>query len=135
MSVVERASDPESPLHRAFEWDDVKAAGLYRLRQAQSLIRAVITIRDGRTPEHRTFTLVVRDDEDSTYESSMMVAADEDAFEAAVGRLRAVLASAQASVDDLVTLASVMRRSAATRRRVQSVKRSLDRAGKGVKMV
>ena len=39
--VVHIASDPESPLHEAFDWDDASAAHQYRLDQARSLIRSV----------------------------------------------------------------------------------------------
>lgn len=38
-AVVEEARDENSPLHGAFCWDDAKAAQLYRLDQAQRLIR------------------------------------------------------------------------------------------------
>ena len=39
-AVVEAARDESSPLHGAFCWDDTKAAELYRLDQAQRLIRS-----------------------------------------------------------------------------------------------
>lgn len=38
-AVVEDARDPNSPLHKEFEWDDSKAAELYRLERARALIR------------------------------------------------------------------------------------------------
>ena len=40
-AVVQRASDPESPLHSLFEWDDTQAAAKFRLVQAGALIRSV----------------------------------------------------------------------------------------------
>ncbi len=40
-SVVSDASDPASPLHSCFEWDDSVAAHKYRLEQARVLIRSV----------------------------------------------------------------------------------------------
>lgn len=43
-AVVEAARDPESPLHRYFEWDDSAAAHAYRLAQARKLV-ARYTIR------------------------------------------------------------------------------------------
>lgn len=36
--VVEAASNPDSPLHRFFEWDDSEAAHQWRLAQARRLI-------------------------------------------------------------------------------------------------
>lgn len=47
--VVSAASDPGSPLHDHFEWDDEKAGHAYRLEQARRLIRSVqvvVTIED-----------------------------------------------------------------------------------------
>lgn len=37
-AVVEAAADPESPLHRFFEWNDGEAAHQYRLQQARQLV-------------------------------------------------------------------------------------------------
>lgn len=47
--VVAEASDPASPLHDYFEWDDSEAARKYRLSQARTLIRSIkveITVRE-----------------------------------------------------------------------------------------
>lgn len=38
--VREVARDPDSPLHRHFEWDDAVASEAYRLEQARHLIRS-----------------------------------------------------------------------------------------------
>ena len=40
-AVVERAKDPESALHRHFQWDDTKAAHMHRLQQARNIIGSV----------------------------------------------------------------------------------------------
>lgn len=42
--VLEDASNPNSPLHSFFEWDDTEAARQHRLKQARGLIRAVVAI-------------------------------------------------------------------------------------------
>ena len=39
-AVVDAARPEDSPLHGAFCWDDTEAARLYRLDQAQRLIRS-----------------------------------------------------------------------------------------------
>ena len=38
--IVDHATDPDSPLHSFFEWDDTAAAAKYRLAQASKLIRS-----------------------------------------------------------------------------------------------
>lgn len=37
-------ANPESALHRAFQWDDAKAADAYRVEQARAFIRLVVTV-------------------------------------------------------------------------------------------
>jgi len=39
--VLEAASEPDSPLHAAFEWDDSAAAQQHRLQQARRLITSI----------------------------------------------------------------------------------------------
>lgn len=42
--LLAEATPPESPLHRYFEWDNVKAAHEYRLGQARHLIASVLVV-------------------------------------------------------------------------------------------
>lgn len=58
-AVVEAARDESSPLHSAFEWDDTEAARLFRLDQAQRLIRS--------------FKIKVEDDSGRTFEAPVFV--------------------------------------------------------------
>lgn len=59
--VLEEAVNKESPLHEVFEWDNGKAATLYRLQQANALISHidVMIIRDGQEERHQAFVNVV----------------------------------------------------------------------------
>lgn len=43
-SVVHRAADPKSPLHKFFEWNNTKAAEKYREYQARQLILSVYIV-------------------------------------------------------------------------------------------
>ncbi len=40
--IVEDATNEDSPLHPYFEWDDSRAAGLYRIDRARYLVRSVV---------------------------------------------------------------------------------------------
>lgn len=44
--VVETARDPESPLHRCFEWRDDVAAEKYREDQARDVIRSIRVVHE-----------------------------------------------------------------------------------------
>lgn len=61
--VVEFASNPRTALHSAFQWDDTEAAREYRLWQARSLIRCLVTIVecDGANVVTRAFVSLVED--------------------------------------------------------------------------
>ena len=68
--VVDEATPRSSPLHGHFEWNDGKAARLYRLDQAAHLIRSIEVIHTASKQEApiRAFVSVVRD-EDRSYTS------------------------------------------------------------------
>lgn len=41
-NVLEYAKDPDSELHKCFDWDDTSAANKYRLTQARQVIRFIM---------------------------------------------------------------------------------------------
>lgn len=88
-AVVEAARDVNSPLHNAFTWDDTEAARLYRLDQAQRLIRSFkIEIDDGKKKFSAPVFINVSVDrtcgkEDNPYRLAEDVAKDEDLMEVA----------------------------------------------------
>jgi hypothetical protein len=54
-SVVSAASDPASPLHPCFTWDDAKAGHEYRLEEARRLIRCTVTMLPAAEQSYRAF--------------------------------------------------------------------------------
>lgn len=94
-AVVEAARPKTSPLHGVFCWDDTKAAELYRLDQAQRLIRSFrVTIEsDGRDVEVPVFVGVSVDriggrsdnpyrlTEDVAKSADLLAVAEQDALE------------------------------------------------------
>jgi hypothetical protein len=75
-AVVAAARNPRSPLHRHFEWDDVKAAEAYRLDQARAII-GVIRIEEDDQEVSRAF-LSVRDPDGVSYRTAADVAGSLD---------------------------------------------------------
>jgi hypothetical protein len=52
---LEAAKDKRSPVHKLFEWDNTKAAELYRKRQASEMIRCVaVTISGDKYSKYTT---------------------------------------------------------------------------------
>lgn len=75
-AVVEAASDPESPLHRYFTWDDNEAAHQYRLVQARHLIARVTVTRVQPAPQY----VNVRIGQRRGYVSTERAVADPDLY-------------------------------------------------------
>lgn len=70
-AVVDEARSPRSPLHKCFTWDDGEAARLYRLDQAQHLIRKfhVMTDVDGKPCRAPVFISLSADRNSATGEN------------------------------------------------------------------
>lgn len=64
--VVKEAWRKKSPIHNCFEWNNIKAAKKYRLRQAGYLIRAIEVVyiddENKKTQPVRAFVTLVEDD-------------------------------------------------------------------------
>ena len=56
--VVEEARPDEAPLHPAFEWNDPKAAELYREDQARRIIRSLVVVEKDPDTEEKLRTPV-----------------------------------------------------------------------------
>lgn len=68
----------ESALHRAFEWNDTKAADGYRLEQARAFIRLVVTVPAKAPQVVRAFVSLEGDRGSIGYRSLESVMSDED---------------------------------------------------------
>lgn len=74
--VLDSARDPESPLHKAFNWDDASAAERYRLSQARRLISKLVIIREG-SPEPAIVHVSLKTDEGRSFREAREVAKSE----------------------------------------------------------
>lgn len=53
--ILEKAKDPDSELHKCFEWDDKKAAYKYRLQQARTIMCNLVFVSDDAEERPRVF--------------------------------------------------------------------------------
>ena len=53
--VLEKAKDPDSELHKCFEWDDTKAAHQYRLQQARMVMRNLVFVSEKKEEQVSAF--------------------------------------------------------------------------------
>jgi len=77
--LVEAASNPGSPLHECFEWDDTKAAAEYRKVQARLILRSLtVTVQEDDDHEPVQVNAFVCLEEGPEYLSVQSVVSDED---------------------------------------------------------
>lgn len=62
-ALVERAHNPEHPLHGLFQWDDKAAGEKWRLEQARSLIGSVQVVIEMKKPKKAYFSVRVESKE------------------------------------------------------------------------
>jgi hypothetical protein len=103
--VIDEARDETSPLHPVFTWDDSKAAHEYRLWQARALIRAVCVISADQ-PDLTPRAVYVHVPDDESYQPMSVVVGMPEMFDSALAELKIKLASAQRSVDELMSAAN-----------------------------
>ena len=109
-TIVDESRPEDAVLHRAFEWDDEKAAEAHRMHQARTLIRSIVVVHDEReakAPQHRAYALVTKADEPkkAEYVPSEIIAQRVDLFADAVGRLESKMREIGQSIRDLESLA------------------------------
>ena len=59
--VVELAADPDTHCHSSFEWDNTEAARAYRIIQARTLMRVVLTVVPNVDEPIRAFVSIAED--------------------------------------------------------------------------
>lgn len=83
--IVEKAKDGDTELHKCFTWDNKKAAHLYRISQAQSIIRNISVTIDYRDDDEEEKQVKVRaivctNEHKNTYETIRRCIENPDSF-------------------------------------------------------
>ncbi len=106
--VVEAARNPESPLHKGFEWDDSVAAAQYRLDQARYLLRMIVVVENKNRTPIRAFVSVQNTDQKRVYRDIASVFSNEYLREQALEQALRDLDAFQRKYRDLSELAEVL---------------------------
>lgn len=114
-AVVDAARSNDSPLHKAFEWDDGEAAEAFRRQQAMRLIRALVIVpvkrvQTGGTVEYRPVPSEAvhartRDPGTGCYVLTSTLVRDAGGYARALDAARGDLAKAEHSLRQLVRAA------------------------------
>lgn len=90
--VLDAARDPDSPLHKCFEWDDSKAAEQHRLHQCRNMMRSIAeVIVRGEHREKRPMYVHIRDTDGPKYVRASQVASDAQTRQRALDEVLSLL--------------------------------------------
>ena len=110
--VVEEAKSPKSPLHKAFDWSDTKAAKKWRLHQARQLIRAVWIIATPKAEPQPVFAYVPNKEngkpKKGSYKAVAEIITDEEMYQMAYSHLVECMSNSVQSVNALESAARKM---------------------------
>ena len=85
-SVLEKARDKNTELHKCFEWDNKVAAEKYRFQQARQIIQFIVTVPDKKEDEpKRVFQIST---EKNTYQPITFFMKNEDEADALLKRAK-----------------------------------------------
>lgn len=105
--VVKEASDPNSPIHSWFEWDDGKAAEEYRLEQARKLIRVNMAYLSdaGKSVPYRVFVSLPSDrNPQGGYRETTVVLANQELRQEMLAEALRRFQALQVQYQDLIEL-------------------------------
>lgn len=92
-AVVDAARHPDSPLHKAFNWNDDEAAEMFRQQQARHLIHSIrVTVTGGESaPPRLVYVNVTTREAGRAYLPADVVLSDDQYRDQAVGEALAAL--------------------------------------------
>lgn len=132
-TVVDEATPEDSPIHPCFEWDNTKAADSYRLQQASTLIRAVITYVDNVEAPVYVCVPTVKHEGFSVYRPVVEVVKEPDQYEAALGHLRSQVDQATDAAVALEAMAARVPMAETKKRATRAAREGLEAARSALK--
>jgi hypothetical protein len=112
VDILKSAKSSRSPIHKAFTWDDEKAAHEYRLAEARQFIRAVVVVPNKGEPLPAFWNIAIsvspqnkEVEAERYYQSSEVIASSPDEYYAALQVMLRELTAAQEGLTHLRALA------------------------------
>lgn len=106
--IVDKARNPESELHKCFEWDDSEAAEKYRQFQARQIVDNLLIVVEREEKEPTEFRLYQSTGRGKGYAKSTVIARDIDEYKALLDRALAELEAFKRRYEHIAELQNVI---------------------------
>lgn len=103
--ILDYARNPETELHKCFEWDDSIAAEKYRLQQARMVVCHLVVVND-KEPEPQKIRVMQRTAE--AYKPVQLIVRNKTEYESLLERARAELRAFKNRYHTLVELEEIL---------------------------
>ena len=105
--ILDYARNPETELHKCFEWDDSIAAEKYRIEQARMVVRHLVIVNDKESDKEPQKIRVMQRAEDA-YKPVQMIVRNKTEYESLLERARAELRAIKNRYSQLVELEAIL---------------------------
>ena len=78
--VLDLARNPETELHKCFDWDDSVAAEKWRVTQARQVIRSLVVVVEKEENEPVAYRIIQHDSEEKVYRPITLTVRNEDQY-------------------------------------------------------
>lgn len=106
--IVEFARDPNTELHKCFEWDDSKAAENWRKQQARYVCCSISVVTDDKEKEPVAYRLIQHDECSRSYQNIVVTVRNRDQYSELLQMAKRELNSFKERYRSIVELESVI---------------------------
>lgn len=108
--IVDRAKDPESELHKCFEWSNATAAEKWRIYQARQIVCHLVIRRteEERAENKPEIRLLHKPTQESGYKAVTLIVQNQDEYQKLLAMAYADLAKFKARYSALTELEEIM---------------------------
>ena len=104
--ILDFARNPQTELHKCFEWDDSIAAEKYRLQQSRTVVCHLVVLEETDKPEPKKFRLLQKTDEG--YKPTKIIYQNKQEYERLLERAMLELRSFKHRYHNLVELEEIL---------------------------
>ena len=106
--IVDAARNEETELHKCFEWDNDKAAELWRLKQARDVVHHLVYVEEQIPVDRPEIRIRYTEGAGRGYEETRKIVRDEDKYKALLAQAYAALRAFKAKYSMLSELQEIL---------------------------